>query len=401
MSDKAQAITSMTETEHSEHDNNTQQTWAKQQLHDVLTQKRIIVCCGAGGVGKTTTSAALGLAATLLGRRVLVLTIDPARRLADALGTSLTQDTPQEVDIRTHINITKYSSIGRFDLWMVQPQPVFDRMIQTLARDEEHARQIFSTRIYQAVRRLVAGMQEYMAGESLYQYVQQRNYDLIVLDTPPSRNAIDFLNAPEQLLRFLDARVLRAFAPPEKSSFWLNRARKLINATFEQVAGLRFLVDTQEFVGLMFDIFDTLQEHARVVREMLASEQSTHLLVTSPDVLAQQEALYFQHMLTQRKIPFAGFLLNRSLAMLPTTFFQELNASEKAALGISSPTLEAAFQKMLPLAEQEVTLVSKHQEIYRKLKQKTSAPSFAFATPHLGEDIEDLSGLLRLAHVFL
>ncbi len=372
---------------------------ARDALQGLLQNKRIVVCCGAGGVGKTTSSAALGVAGALLGRKTLVVTIDPARRLADALGMPADSDTPQRVDIGLLAPEQKNIQ-GSLDFWMVQPFPIFDEMIRTLSASPEHAERIYRTRIYQATRHLVAGMQEYMAGESLFQFYSRRTYDLIILDTPPSRNAIDFLNAPDQILRFLDSRILRVFAPNESSGFFLNRARKLLNSVFEQVAGLSFLSDTQEFVGLMLHIFDTLQEHADTVRRVLASPESAHLLITSPDPLALEEALYFQRVLLERKIPFAGFLLNRSLADHPKDSYLSLSPEKRSVWGAPSLILQDAFEKLEPLAAHEYALSEQHLDLYRRLVTQ-AGKSWALAAPHLGEDIEDLRGLFRLVDALL
>ncbi|MCB9641086.1 MAG: ArsA family ATPase [Myxococcales bacterium] len=373
---------------------------ARDELRGLLEKKRIVVCCGAGGVGKTTSSAALGVAGALLGRKTLVVTIDPARRLADALGMPAESDTPQQVDIARLVPEQKDIQ-GTLDFWMVQPFPIFDEMIRTLAPSQEHAERIYKTRIYQATRHLVAGMQEYMAGESLFQFYSRRQYDLIILDTPPSRNAIDFLNAPDQILRFLDSRILRVFAPNESSGFFLNRARKLLSSTFEQVAGLSFLSDTQEFVGLMLHIFDTLQDHADTVRRVLASQEAAHILVTSPDPLALEEALYFQRVLLERKIPFGGFLLNRSLADHPKHSFKHIDAGVRASWGSLGMLLEDAFEKLEPLAEHEYALSEQHLDLYRRLADLAGKNSWTLAAPHLGEDIEDLRGLFRLVDALL
>ena len=373
-----------------------EQATSKSSLQALLQEKRILVCCGAGGVGKTTTSAALGVAGALLGKKTLVVTIDPARRLADALGMTADSDVPQRVDVAALVP-EQHDIKGSMDFWMVQPFPIFDEMIRRLADSPEHAERIYKTRIYQATRHLVAGMQEYMAGESLFQFYSRQNYDLIILDTPPSRNAIDFLNAPDQLLRFLDSRILRVFAPSESSSFFLNQARKLMRSTFEQVAGLSFLYDTQEFVGLMLNIFDTLQEHADTVRRVLASSDASHLLVTSPDPLALEEALYFQRILKERRIPFGGFLLNRSLADHPRHSYQATPSEEREKWGTLEPLLLEAFEKLEPLATHEYALAEQHLDLYHRLAHLAGERAFSLAAPHLGEDIEDLRGLFRLA----
>jgi anion-transporting ArsA/GET3 family ATPase len=373
----------------------------RHKLRDTLLDHRIVVCCGAGGVGKTTTSAALGLAAALLGQKVLVLTIDPARRLAEALGVSFSDNAPHNVPLEGIATPLEGIPLGELDMWMLHPQPVFDDMVERLSTSKEQLEQVTKNPLYQAVRNLISGMQEYMAGESLYQFYANEHYDLLILDTPPSRNAIDFLRAPEQILNFLDSRILKVFAPSESRFSLFDTARKVMQSTFERVAGTSFFTDTQEFVTLFLDMFEVLKGHAQTVQEILASDDSSHLLVTSPDTIAFQEALYFQSVLQERDIPFAGFILNRSMADRSLNTYFDLEPSKRAQLGELSPLQKAALEKLQPMALEEQDFVKQDRELLQQLENRCAEGAFTLASPHIGEDIEDLQGLLTLSTLLI
>ena len=185
-------------------------------IGDVLANKRVIVCCGAGGVGKTTVSASLALAAARAGRRVLVVTIDPSRRLAETLGVSRNLPEPTELPAE-RLAAAGVSAPGSLAAWMLDPQLVSDRVVHGFSKSEDDARRLLANPIYQNVTAMVAGMQEYTAVEALHGFVRDDRYDLIVLDTPPSRNALRFLEAPHRASGFLDGRVFNLFIPGEGS----------------------------------------------------------------------------------------------------------------------------------------------------------------------------------------
>ena len=180
----------------------------KDSLSEILTHRSLVICVGSGGVGKTSMSASMGLWAALQGRRVLVLTIDPARRLANSLGMEEFGNVAVEVDLQR--------DTGGGELWamMLDTTTTFDSLVERLTLDEEARSAIRDNRIYSTVQDAFAGSQEYMAGEALYDVVHSGNYDLVVLDTPPAKNALDFLDASDRLLRFLDPRILKWFLSP-------------------------------------------------------------------------------------------------------------------------------------------------------------------------------------------
>ena len=367
------------------------------QLEKVLSESRVVVCCGAGGVGKTTTSAALALAAARAGRRVLVLTIDPAKRLAQAMGipenaaepTALSPEMQQAAGITT----------GRLDAWMLNPRVVFDSIVHRLAPSKEATERILRNRIYKALCDQVAGMQEYTAAEALYEFSTSGRYDLIVLDTPPSRNALDFLEAPRKISRFLDEKVVSLFMPSEPSRFSImRRAGALIGNVFEKVFGDQFFRDLQDFIGAFSGMFVVMRRHSEEVRALLSSDKSTFLLVTSPEQAALEEARYFRGKLEELALPIGGFVLNRTWVRAEGMAHPSAHRpgpDAPAALKDAWATLEA-------FAEQEVALGQRDAALLAELQgQLKVGQGFALAAPHMGEAVSDVPGLSRLAQALV
>ena len=213
------------------------------RIGDLLRKKKVIVCCGAGGVGKTTTAAAISIAAARAGRKVLVLTIDPSRRLAETLGVSRNPTDP--VRIPKERSDAAGITTGTLDAWMLDIKLVSDGAVRRLVKSEADAQRILTNRIYQQVSTMVAGMHEYTAMEALHRLVHEGRYDLVVLDTPPSRNALDFLEAPRRLSGLVDSRAISAFLP--KSDSMVARAasrviEKILSAVFGEDLGNQRLV---------------------------------------------------------------------------------------------------------------------------------------------------------------
>lgn len=372
------------------------QSVEQKKLAELLSQKQMIVCYGAGGVGKTTTSAALGIKAALMGRRVLVLTIDPARRLCDTLRISEHPETPHRItaeEFEKHRTELK----GQLSIWMVQPALVFDRAMRDMASTPQIADQLQQTRIYQALRSMVSGMQEYMAGESLYQFLHSGYYDLIILDTPPSRNAIDFLTAPDQLLGFLDSRIIRLFAPSTGGFSLFNQARKVLQSVFQQVAGGSFINQLQEFVSLLLDSVDVLRNHAQAIQDQMSSSRTGHLLIASTSSDSIDEIKYFRTVLQQHKIQPSATLINRSLVQQASETIPQYLAQHPELPISKTPILDAALYKLQPWIQQEHDVVQKHRKIIEQLRIQSAPPHFVLAAPHLGHEIEDLAGLIQLA----
>jgi anion-transporting ArsA/GET3 family ATPase len=270
---------------------------------------RIIVCCGAGGVGKTTTAAALGVrAAEVHGRRTVVLTIDPARRLAQSMGLSELDNTPRQVK-----GIDAENG-GELHAMMLDMKRTFDEVVQQHT-SPKRAAEIFANPFYQAMSSTFSGTQEYMAMEKLGQLRSADEWDLIVVDTPPSRSALDFLDAPARLSRFLDGRMLRLLLAPSRagrSMFSLVTASfGLFSRTVQKVLGAQLLTDLSGFVAALDSMFGGFRHRADETYRILQDPQTAFLLVAAPERDAVREAAYFAERLVAERMPLAGLVLNR------------------------------------------------------------------------------------------
>lgn len=380
-------------------------------LEPLVREKQVLVCCGAGGVGKTTTSAALGIAGAMLGRRTLVLTIDPARRLAEAMGIPAGSAEPVTIDPARFGGATTAS----VDAWMLSPSVVFENLVRRLAPDEERAKVILSSRLYGHLSEVVAGMQEYTAAEALYTLSSSGKYDLIVLDTPPSRNALAFLEAPRKLSMFLDERVLALFLPgAEKRGFMYGSAATVVRNVFVKVLGETFWAELQEFLQRFSGMFDPMRSHAGSVRDLLRSNATSFVLVTSPEPAALREAAYFESRIRELELPMGGAVLNRSWAYTrglehPNRAHAgahvdaslgsdgNLAAGHEHAASIPPSSVEArALEKMKPLAIAELARADRDRKLLATLRDRQQGKP-AIATPHLVGNLDELGGVLSLA----
>ena len=355
----------------------------------LVREKKVIVCCGAGGVGKTTTAAAIGVASAIQGRKVLVLTIDPARRLAEAMGIPEAARVPSPVP-RAKLDELGVPPQGELHAWMLSPEVVFEQMVRRLATDEDRVQEILDNRLYQHLSKIVAGMQEYTAAEALYTLSTEGKYDLVVLDTPPSRNALEFLEAPRKLSMFLDERVIGVFLP--KKGAIMAAASNLIERVFTRAFGEGFYKDLQSFLGAFSGMFGGMRNHAEAVRKLLSSDDAAFLLVTSPEPAALSEASFFQAKIKELGLPFAGYVLNRSWA-----YTRGFLGPETLPVGPDSTEAErSGVRKLTQLADAERWRAQRDRDLLARLRMETESGS-AIATPHLGGAVEDLVGLAALA----
>ncbi len=273
-------------------------------------ETRVVVCCGAGGVGKTTTAAALALRAAETGRTVVVLTIDPARRLAQSLGVEELGNTPQPVPLPDN------DSGGSLHAMMLDMRRTFDDMVIQYATPER-AEEILANPFYQTVASSFAGTQEYMAMEKLGQLVAEDAWDLVVVDTPPSRNALDFLDAPQRLGTFLDGRMIRMFMAPGRGlrkivSGAVGMAMKAVST----VVGSSMLADASMFVQSFEEMFGGFRERANRTYQLLRKPGTAFLVISAAEPDALREASFFVERLTDENMPLTGLVLNRTHPML-------------------------------------------------------------------------------------
>lgn len=270
---------------------------------------RIVVCCGSGGVGKTTTAAALGVRAAERGRKVVVLTIDPARRLAQSMGIDSLDNRPRQVPG------IEGGDAGELHAMMLDMKRTFDEIVEAHA-DGERARAILENPFYQSLSAGFAGTQEYMAMEKLGQLRARDEWDLIIVDTPPSRSALDFLDAPKRLGSFLDGKFIKLLMAPAKMGGragmkFLNVGMSMMTGTLGKLLGGQFLRDVQTFVAAMDTMFGGFRTRADATYKLLQAPGTAFLVVATPERDALREAAYFVERLAAEEMPLAGLVLNR------------------------------------------------------------------------------------------
>lgn len=360
--------------------------------------KRVVVVCGAGGVGKTTSSAALALAGARLGRRALVLTIDPARRLAQSLGIPPTGKAPVQIEAGPLEEAgVRLPEGGSLHAWMLDPRVVLESVVDRFAPSPADAQRIREMRLYQALGDVISGLQEYTAAEALYQFETEDRFDLIVLDTPPSRNALDFLDAPRRLARFLDERTLFIFAPdPNKRVGTVVRAAsKLVQTALTATFGESFTGELRRFLGSFGKLFGKMRVHASGVRTLLRSERAAFVVIASPEEAALDEARFFKGRIKDLGLSTEGFVLNRSYASDAPL---ESPAETAARLGgAAEAPLRRALSALGPLAQTEGARIERDRRLLVELEREGADGHGAVALPYLDQVVEDLPALKILS----
>src|SRR4051794_12075214 len=347
----------------------------------LLEGKRIVICAGSGGVGKTTTSAALAMGMAAKGLRVAVVTIDPARRLANALGLAQLGNEPRLVDAA---RFAPHGVEMRGELWamMLDAKRTFDEVIERLAPDAATRDEVFANRIYQQLSGAVAGSQEFTAIAKLYELDQEGGYDLIVLDTPPSRNALDFLDAPGRLTGFFQGRAIRMFLRP---AGLLGRGSGLVFSLLRRVTGVDLLRDLSVFFRSLGGMIDGFTERARRVGALLEDPATTFLIVTAPRHDPVEEAIFFHRKLRDAGLPFGGLVVNRvhqpPAAEPPPAVAENLGPALAERVSVATGELAA-------LAARDAANV-------RRLRDLLGDPP-TILVPELADDVHDVEGLERV-----
>jgi anion-transporting ArsA/GET3 family ATPase len=355
---------------------------------------RIVVCCGSGGVGKTTTAAALALRAAELGRKAVVLTIDPARRLAQSMGLTELDNTPRAVaDADTAVG-------GSLDAMMLDMKRTFDEVVEAHA-SREKAAQILANPFYQALSSSFAGTQEYMAMEKLGQLhaeaLASGRWDLIVVDTPPSRSALDFLDAPERLSSFLDGRLIRILLTPAKGpARLLSSGMFVVTNAIAKVLGGQMLRDVQTFVAAFDTLFGGFRARAEATYQILKDPQTAFVVVASPEADALREAAFFVERLAEENMPLAGLVLNRVTTTGPSSLSTKGAAAAAERLEKESPLTAA----VLRLHADRMDRVNRERALRRRFAgAHPSVPTVTVAA--LATDVHDLDSLREVGDLLL
>ncbi len=364
---------------------------------------RIIVCCGSGGVGKTTAAAAIGLRAAERGRQACVLTVDPARRLAQSMGLTSLDNIPRRVDG------VEVADGGSLHAMMLDMKRTFDEIVEAHA-DPDRAAQILANPFYQSLSSSFAGTQEYMAMEKLGQLRRAEEWDLIVVDTPPSRSALDFLDAPQRLGRFLDGRLIRLLTGPAKAGMSymkvLNAGLAVMTGALTKVLGTQLLKDAQTFIAALDTMFGGFRERAESTYRLLQAPGTAFLVVATPEPDALREASYFVERLDEERMPLAGLILNR----VHTSPAGRLSAARSLA---AAETLEMQTQpngRLVPGSGHSITVAALRMHAERMhlgRRERRLAEHFTSAHPAVPvaevvaqpEDVHDLEGLRLIGEI--
>ena len=369
-------------------------------LMSQLGSRRVVVCVGAGGVGKTTVAAAIGLQRALEGGRVLVCTIDPARRLANALGLAALGNVETRVPEHA-FEAAGLTPRGELHAMMLDVKRTWDELVGRHAHDPAQRDRILKNRLYRQMSAALAGSQEYMATEKLYELATERDYDLVVLDTPPTAHALDFLDAPDRILDFLGDETTRALLTPALGAGKVGlRLAQLggsyIAKTLARFTGAEALSDLGDFLRNFHGMYEGFKDWAEAVRTLLSHPDSGFVIVASPAAAAIDEALALHERLHAEAMPIAGVVANRVTASLwdgtrPLPDGPELAAALPGADPSMGGRLAAA------LAEHQL-LAAADREAIQRLTGPIEAP-YAII-PRLEEEVDDLGGLAKIAGQF-
>ena len=372
---------------------------------DLLEGKQICICAGSGGVGKTTTSAAIAMGMAARGMKVAVLTIDPAKRLANSLGL------PELGNEERMIEPERFAAHGiemKGELWamMLDAKRTFDDLVERHAPDEEARDRILQNRIYKEISNAMAGSQEYMAMEKLYELHQEARYDLLVLDTPPTRHALDFIDAPERMSRFIEGRSLQFFLKPGRLGLRVvGRSGGVLFSALKRITGIDLLQDLSEFFQSFGDMAQGFSERAQRVKELLGQRGTTFLLVTAPQREAIDEGVFFWRRLKEARLPFGGVVVNK--------VHRDFVARNDAPAGTGStahgllPEVERFLDGDADLAtrvydnfERYQALAARDRENLAHLTQRLDDDCIV-CVPYFDQDVHDVEGLAQVnAYLF-
>ena len=355
-------------------------------VHDLIARKEVVICAGSGGVGKTTTSAAIAVGMAERGKTAAVLTIDPARRLANSLGLKELGNEEARVEL---------DAPGELWAMMLDAKRTFDELIDTHAPDEQSRDAVLNNPIYRQLSNAVAGSQEYMAMEKLHELHQEGRYDVLVLDTPPTRNALDFLDAPRRLARFIDSRSLSFFRASSKFGFGiLGRGSGMLFSVMQRATGVDLLKDLADFFNAFGDMADGFRERADRVNALIGDSRTTFLLVTSPRAASIEEAAYFHRKLRNEDLPFGGVIVNRMREPVTAKPGPKL---EKELAGLLDDKLAGKVNRTV---EEHRALAERDAANLEQLRKSIGRKPM-ITVPELPGDVHDLDGLRAMnEHLF-
>jgi anion-transporting ArsA/GET3 family ATPase len=353
-----------------------------------LGEKKMLIVCGTGGVGKTTTAAAIALRAAISGRKVGLITIDPARRLATALGLDRLKSEPQNLDRYIEQEIGKGKLAGSLSALMLDSENTFYRFLENVGGKEVHDR-FRASALFEVIAGNFGGAHDYLAMEKLYELHASGDFDLLVLDTPPARHTLDFLDAPDNIARFFDDRIFSWFLTDARSSGITERLRaksaKVALSVLEKLTGEGVINDFVSLAPHIYKVKNAFVERQKVIQRLLTGSNAGALFVSSPTDLAKGEAKPFLKDAKAAGIDILAFVVNRSLHHL---------AFDREPRGLKSAPFEVAenYRRLRFLVEEE-------EKNLRLLKELAGHSRGVISVPELEEDVHELSSLLALAEL--
>lgn len=381
---------------------------AHASLRDALLQRRILVCVGSGGVGKTTTAATLALEAARLGKRTLVLTIDPAKRLANSLGLAGLGHDLQQVDpaLVHHGRADAATAAGSLHAMMLDQKQAFDEMVARYARDPVAVGRILNNPVYAQISGSLAGAQEYAALTKLQEFDATGQWDLIVVDTPPTAHALDFLDAPQKLTAAIDSPAIDWFRKMQGGggSRWsiVGKTGAFVLRRLAKFVGSRFLDDLAVFFTEFNDILGGFRVRAEETFALLRQPRVGFVLVASPEPMATQEALYFHERLVAASMPMVGFVINKVHAARPVADDAAALAARLAgepavaALGLAPTSLRIAAEALHAAHAEIETRAQADALAIARIRAAGGPGALVVTVPMRGEDVHDIARLLEL-----
>ncbi len=372
-------------------------------IQHLLTEKRLLICVGAGGVGKTSMAATMGVHAAMMGRKVLVLTIDPAKRLANSLGLHEFGNEETPIDL---------SPLGETEgeLWamMLDGKHAFHELIDRVAEDDATKQAIYENNIYQSIADTIVGNQEYMATEKLYDVIHLGGYDLVILDTPPVKNALDFLESPGRMAQFVDKRIMQWFLADGKDRGML---RRLISGTSSKIFGLLghifgkdFLEDIAVFFQHFKELYEGFQERHQAVEALFRDSKTGFLIVLSPTEPAVEVAKFFVEQLKIRRMPLLGVIANQCHRSTPrseqsSANLQQLCQSNSADL--ASDTVNRMMARMRSAHNRLLMLQTYEQELVSSVQQGLTSSQGLHQVPKIKGEVHDLPALFKVGQFLM